>query len=179
VTRHRPLVSRLILTGLILSVLAGCATATRLDAASDVHALLIAIRDNDRAAFDARIDRKALKRSIESRLLDEAERRTDDPGLRALGALVAPVLADAADKAVIQPSTFRAVASSYGYRPDQPIPGQIAIAGALKAMPDGRVCATRKKDGPCVLIFSQEAGVWRLSGFEGDMGQLRNRRRQP
>ncbi|MDH4386528.1 MAG: DUF2939 domain-containing protein [Caulobacter sp.] len=171
--------ARLILTGLILTALAGCATAARLDAAGDVHALLVAIRDNDRVAFDARVDRKALKRSIESRLMEEAERRTEDAGLRALGALVAPVLADAADKAVIQPSTFRAVASSYGYRPDQPIPGQVAIAGALKAMPDGRVCATRKKDGPCVLIFSQEAGVWRLSGFDGDLGQLRSRRRQP
>jgi hypothetical protein len=184
VTRLRPpltrlLPARLILTGLILTALAGCATAARLDAAGDVHALLVAIRDNDRVAFDARVDRKALKRSIESRLMEEAERRTEDAGLRALGALVAPVLADAADKAVIQPSTFRAVASSYGYRPDQPIPGQVTIAGALKAMPDGRVCATRKKDGPCVLIFSQEAGVWRLSGFDGDLGQLRSRRRQP
>lgn len=177
--RHRPPVSRLVVTALILSVLAGCATAQRLDAAGDVHALLVAIRDNDKAAFDALVDRKALKRSIESRLLQEAERRTEDAGLRALGALVAPVLADAADKAVIQPSTFRAVASTYGYRPDQPIPGRVAIAGALKAMPDGRVCATRRKDGPCVLIFSQEAGVWRLSGFQGDLGELRHRRRQP
>jgi hypothetical protein len=71
------------------------------------------------------------------------------------------------------------VASTYGYRSDQPIPGRVAIAGALKAMPDGRVCATRHKDGPCVLIFSQEAVVWRLSGFQGDLGELRHRRRQP
>ncbi len=32
---------------------------------------------------------------------------------------------------------------------------------------------TRKKDGPCILIFTQIDGVWKLSGFEGDMKQLK------
>ena len=49
----------------------------------------------------------------------------------------------------------------------------MAIAGSLKAMDDGRVCATKSKDGPCVLVFSQENGVWKLSGFEGDISTLR------
>ena len=41
-------------------------------------------------------------------------------------------------------------------------------------MPDGRVCATRKQDGPCLLIFTKaEDGHWRLSGFEGDASMLR------
>jgi hypothetical protein len=158
-------------------LLAGCATAARIDAAGDVHALLIAIRDNDKAAFNARVDRAALKRSIESRLIGEAEKAISDPNLRALSSLLAPALADAADKALIQPSTFRSIANSYGYRPDQPIPGRIAIAGALKRLPDGRVCATRRKDGPCVLIFTNEEGTWRLSGFEGDIDELRTKSR--
>jgi hypothetical protein len=158
-------------------LLSACATAARIEAAGDVHALLIAIRDNDRAEFDARVDRPALKRSIEGRVMAEAEKATNDSGLRALGALLAPAIANAADKTLIQPSTFRSVASYYGYRPDQPIPGQIAIAGALKALPDGRVCATRKKDGPCVLMFTQEGGTWRLSGFEGDIADSRTKGR--
>lgn len=162
---------------LALSLLTACATAARLDAAGDVHALLIAIRDNDKAAFNDHIDRPALKRSIEARLMAEADKATEDPGLKALGALAAPYLADAADRALIQPSTFRGIAYHYGYRPDQPIPGQVSIAGALKALPDGRVCATRAKDGPCVLIFTREDGTWRLSGFEGDVADLRDRRR--
>ncbi|MBI1404701.1 MAG: DUF2939 domain-containing protein [Caulobacter sp.] len=166
----------LLLIGLT-AALASCATATRLDAAGDVHALLIAIRDNDKAAFNAHVDRPALKRSIEARLMAEADKATSDPGLKALGALAAPYLADAADRALIQPQTFRSIAYSYGYRPDQPIPGQVSIAGALKALPDGRVCATKKKDGPCVLIFTREDGAWRLSGFEGDIADLRDRRR--
>jgi hypothetical protein len=40
-------------------------------------------------------------------------------------------------------------------------------------MPDGRVCATKLKNGPCMLMFTQEDGVWRLTGFEGDTSMLR------
>lgn len=165
------------LMAILSASLSACATATRLDAAGDVHALLIAIRDNDKAAFNSHVDRQALKASIEARLVDEAGKRTKDENLRALGALAAPYLAEAADKALIQPSTFRSVAYQYGYQPGQPIPGQVAIAGALKAMPDGRVCATKSKDGPCVLIFTRKDGVWKLSGFEGDVADLRGKRR--
>ena len=165
-----------ILIGL-LATLSACATATRLDAAGDVHALLISIRDNDKAGFNAHVDRQALKASIEAHLVEEAGRRTKDENLRGLGALMAPYLAEAADKALIQPSTFRSVAYQYGYKPGQPIPGQVVIAGSLKAMPDGRVCATKTKDGPCVLIFTRTDGVWKLSGFEGDVADLRGKRR--
>lgn len=165
-----------ILIGL-LATLSACATATRLDAAGDVHTLLISIRDNDKAGFNAHVDRQALKASIEAHLVEEAGRRTKDENLRGLGALMAPYLAEAADKALIQPSTFRSVAYQYGYKPGQPIPGQVVIAGSLKAMPDGRVCATKSKDGPCVLIFTRTDGVWKLSGFEGDVADLRGKRR--
>lgn len=158
------------------AVLSACASVQRLDAAGDVHALLIAIRDDDQAAFDARVDRPALKREIEDRLLREAGSAKMDGGLKALGALLAPTLADIAGEALIQPRVFRSVAEYYGYRPTTPIPGQFAIASALKPLPDGRVCATRKKDGPCLLIFTEQAGVWRLSGFEGSLSELRIKR---
>src|SRR5215217_5348767 len=144
--------------------LAGCATASRLDAAGDVHALLVAIRDNDRAAFDARVDRPALKRSIESRLSAEADRANLNDGARAIAAL-------------IRPDVFRAAASYYGYKPDQPLPNRVAIAGALRYGPQGQVCATKKKDGPCLLVFNHIDGTWKLSGFEGDLSDLRGKRR--
>lgn len=154
--------------GLLLSA---CATAQRYDAAGDVHALLVAIRDNDQQAFDARVDRFALKAEIEQRLRKEGSKR----GAGFLGELLAPVLADAAGDAFIRPDVFRAVASHYGYKRDTPIPGPIAITGSLKRLDDGRMCAVRKKDGPCLLMFTEEKGVWRLSGFEGDLSMLRTR----
>ena len=44
-------------------------------------------------------------------------------------------------------------------------------------MPDGRVCATQEKDGPCLLVFTRSPeGRWRLSGFEGDLSTLKIRR---
>ena len=41
---------------------------------------------------------------------------------------------------------------------------------------DDHVCVTRRKDGPCVLTFKDEDHVWRLTGFDGDVGMLRTPR---
>jgi hypothetical protein len=164
---------------LAATTLSACATAERLDAAGDVHDLLVAIRDNDRAAFDRHVDRRALKASIESRLVRETQKADMDDRLKALGAILAPSLADLAGDALIQPKVFRGVANYYGYTPDKPIPGRLAIGAALKAMPDGRVCATKRKDGPCILVFTREEGAWKLSGFEGDISDLRAKAARP
>lgn len=152
--------------------LTACATVHRLTAANDVHALLVSIRDNDRATFDAHVDRRALQDEIAARLAEQG-RKSSSSSLGALGAMLAPSLAQFAGDALIQPKVFRQVAEYYGYKADTQIPSALAIAGSLKAMPDGRVCATRKKNGPCMLVFTQEAGVWRLTGFEGDTSMLR------
>jgi hypothetical protein len=165
------------LAALVLSALAlsGCATVQKLDAASDVHALLISIRDGDRATFDALVDRRALKQEIQSRLVAEARRDPRVPAV--LAAILAPGIADLAGDALIQPEVFRAVAEYYGYRRDTKIPGVIGISTTLRPLDDGRVCATSKKDGPCLLTFTQAPDSrWKLSGFEGDLSMLRLRR---
>jgi hypothetical protein len=87
--------------------------------------------------------------------------------------MLAPSLAQFAGDALIQPKVFRQVAEYYGYKPDTALPNTLAIASSLKALPDGRVCATKKKNGPCMLIFTQQDGVWRLTSFEGDTSMLR------
>jgi len=155
--------------------LSGCATTARYEAAGDVHALLVAIRDNDRAAFDRHVDRRALKNNLESRVMREVGRREMDDGARALAAIIAPGLADVAVEAFLRPEAFRAAASYYGYTPDQPLQNRIAIGSALRYRDDGSVCATRKKDGPCLLVFARQDGVWKLSGFEGDLADLRGK----
>jgi len=152
---------------------AGCVTAERIDAAGDVHALLIAIRDDDRATFDAHVDRDALERELESRILDRTEAPNQSDTIRELGAALARPLSRLAGDALIRPQVFRAVAEFYGYKPDTPIPGRFVIANALRALPDGRVCAAKKRDGPCLITFADEQGVWRLVSFDGDVGMLR------
>jgi len=162
-----------IFAALLALILAACATTSRLDAAGDVHALLVAIRDNDRAVFEQHIDRPALRRQIEGRLVREARSSDAPEGLRALGIALAQPAAQIATATMIQPRVFRMAAENYGYTPDQPIPGRVTIASALKYLPDGRVCATRKKGGDCLLIFSEAGGTWRLTGFEGELSDLR------
>ncbi|MCK5909705.1 MAG: DUF2939 domain-containing protein [Caulobacter sp.] len=160
----------------VAASLTACATADRYDAAGDVHDLLVAIRDNDRARFDAHVDRRALKGQIEARLMDEARRRGgSSDALAALTALAAGPIADVAGEALIRPETFHAAATYYGYTPDRPIPGRVAIASTLRPMGDGRVCAA-KKDGPCLLTFTREGATWRLTSFDPQAANLHLRR---
>lgn len=154
--------------------LSSCATtAQRIDAAADVHALLVSIRDNDRATFEAHVDRTALKRSIESRLLQETRRSSAHDALKALGVILAPGLAELAGETLVQPRVFRAVAEYYGYEPGDPLPNALVIASSLRHLQNGRVCATRTQGGPCLLTFTESAGVWKLSSFDGDLSMLR------
>jgi hypothetical protein len=148
--------------------LAGCATAQRLGAANDVHALLLSIRNNDVATFDAHVDRPALKRQIESLIVERTNKRYGG-----LASLLAPGLAGFAGDTLIQPQVFKYVAQQYGYGDNAKIPNAIEIAAALKTLPDGRVCATKKKNGPCTLVFTHEEGGWKLTGFQGDVKDLR------
>jgi hypothetical protein len=151
----------------LATTLAACASVQRLDAAGDVHALLIAIRDDDQAAFDAHVDRPALKRDLQAKLNQRIDKR-----LQGWAALLGPSIVDVAGDALVQPGVFRLVARRYGYTPESRIPNVIEIAGALKPLPDGRVCAVTKKNGPCLLTFTKEQGVWRLTSFNGDFSML-------
>ena len=166
---------RVILICLAALTLSACATVQKLDAANDVHALLVAIRDNDEPTFDRLTDRRALKREIENRLVLEARRDTRVP--TALAALLAPALADLAGEALIEPEVFRAVAEYYGYSRDTRIPGPIGISTKLRQLPDGRLCAAKTDAGPCLLTFTRSVDDhWRLSGFDGELSMLRLRR---
>jgi len=162
-----PILATLALAAALLS---GCAETARIGAAADIRAFLISIRDGDRAAFDAHVDRPLLKEQIRARLLAAAARRGAEGGdLAALGLVLARPLADSLAESLIQPDVFRAVAEYYGYRPDAPIPGDLTIASSLRSIDEGHVCVTKGKSGPCVLDFRNEAGTWRLIGFEGDL----------
>jgi hypothetical protein len=162
---------RAVLIAVMALALAACATATRYDAAGDIHALLVAIRDNDKPAFDAHVDRPALKAQMRDRLTAAAIQRGG-----ALGGLLAQTfggMTDALVDAAVQPQVFLAVAEAKGYRPSQPLPGRVAITGSLRYLEGDRVCVTGKKDGPCLLVFRDEGGTWRLIAFEGPLDALK------
>lgn len=165
---------RPILAVLAALSLAACAEAERFDAAGDIHALLVSVRDDDKAGFDAHVDRKALKKQLRARIMAEAARRSGgDPTVTALGAMLAKPLADAAAEQLVQPEAFRAVADYLGYGEDRPIPNAVVIAQGLRRIDDDHVCVARKSGAPCLLIFTNEDHAWRLTGFDGDFGMLK------
>lgn len=169
----RPAMKFPLLIALIAVSLSGCASVQRIDAAGDVHALLISIRDNDQAAFDARIDRNALRDQIEGQLVVRARQAKMDDRLKGLAMLLTGPAAQVASDTLLRPNVFKAAAEYYGYTPDKPIPGQLAIASTLRSTGEGRVCAARSKTGPCLLSFASEDGVWKLVSFDGDPAQLK------
>lgn len=161
----------------VLSALAmaGCATTQRISAAPDVHALLIAIRDDDRQTFDNLVDRKALEAQLQAGMVDRARGANVADGWKALGLVLSGPVSRLAGDVLIKPDVFRAAAEYYGYRPGTPIPNSLMVAGALKALPDGRVCATRRNHDTCLMTFADEGGTWRLVGFDGDAALLHMR----
>ncbi|OYX34531.1 MAG: hypothetical protein B7Y99_05195 [Caulobacterales bacterium 32-69-10] len=159
-------------------LLSGCATVGRVDAGADIHAVLVSIRDGDRATFEAHVDREALKTQLRARVISEVASGSPNgvASIPGLGAFAAGPLVDLAVDAFLRPEVFRAVAELRGYSVDRPIPGAFAIAQAVRPLGDGTACVFTKKDGPCVLVFRNDAGTWRLIGFEGDLSMLRPRR---
>ncbi len=159
----------------LVALLGACASTARLSAAGDIHAFLVAIRDDDKTTFNAHVDRPALKAQLRDKLVADAGRR--DPGLGALAAALGPPLVDVAVDKLVQPEVFREVAEGLGYSPDKPLPGSLSIAEALRPIDDTHVCVVRKKDAPCIFVFADEGGVWRLTAFEGDLSDLAHSRR--
>ncbi len=163
---------RLAVPVLLALAMAACATVPKFEAAGDIHAFLVAIRDGDRESFDAHVDRPALKAQLKSRLIAEQAQAHGNESWQALGAVLAGPLVDVGVDALVQPQTFRAVALRLGYAPEQPIPNRLQIDAFLRAIGDGSVCVVTRRDGPCTLVFHDEDGVWRLVGYEGDLGRL-------
>ena len=160
---------RLVLAPALALLAAACATVPRLQAASDIHAFLVSVRDGDRATFDAHVDRPALKVQLRSRVLGETARSQGTQSWAALGAALAGPLVDVAVDALVQPSVFRAEAIRIGYDPNRPLPSSLQLAALVRPLGDGRVCVTTTHGGPCVFDFNDEGGVWRLTGYEGSL----------
>ncbi len=143
--------------------LQACATPERLEAAGDVHALLVSIRDGDRAGFDDHIDRSALDDETQAALVHRSEAAGLGGTGAGLGVLASGPLSRVAGGLLLRPEVFRAVAYAYGYRPGEALPRTLALATVLRPQGGGRICAIDPKTGSCLLSFTRESGVWRLT----------------
>ena len=152
-----------------VAAVTACASVPRLTAASDIHALMVAIRDGDRAAFDAHVDKPALKLQLRSRVLGETARAHGAGSWQAAGAAMAGPLVDLAVEALVRPQVFRAEAIRLGYDPNTAVPNALAIAAQVRSLGSGRACLSEVRGGPCVFDFADRGGVWRLVGYDGPL----------
>jgi hypothetical protein len=164
---------RPILACLTVLTLAACSTVERVDAAADVHSFLVAVRDNDGPAFSRYVDRPAIARSLEVRLRAEARNADVPREVRAIGAVLAAPAASVLTETLIRPSVFRYVATEMGYTPDRPLPRTFDIAGGLRPIDSGRVCAAESKNGPCLLTFAREGDTWKLVSIDAPLKDLK------
>jgi Protein of unknown function (DUF2939) len=164
-----PVAGRRIAPALGLSLLlSACATGERLGAAQDVHAFLLSVRDNDRASFEAHVDRRALEGEMQRIIAAKAANAKGVGPLKPFTGLLAIPVARAAGDALIRPEVFRFAAEYYGYRPGQPVPNVVALAVYLTPVSDDQVCARHGKPPRCLLTFAKEGATWRLVSIGDD-----------
>ena len=175
-TAPRPAAWRRAAFGALL-LAAGCISATRYDAAGDIRAFLVAVRDGDARTFDDHVDRPALKTNLKARVIEHFAGAHGPLSAEAGGAvLAAGPLADLAVDALAQPQVFRAAAALAGYGPDTRVPGPLVLGQDLQTLDGDRVCALIRRR--CAFVFKREDdNVWRLIDFEGDLSLLERRRR--
>lgn len=155
------------------AIVAGCATVERYDASNDIRGFLIAVRDGDRAGFDAHVDRPALKANLKARLLAATAARYGTSSRQTLGAALAQPLVGVAVDALVQPQVFKAAAELEGYGSETRIPNALVLGQGIRPVGSDRVCAMIR--GQCAFIFKREDGVWRLIDFAGDFSLLKRK----
>jgi hypothetical protein len=151
----RPHLVAAALAALVLTGAAGCQQArAQYDAAEDVRAFIVAVQEDDRAAFERHLDRDALRAQLLEQLRGQAG---------PLGNLLSEGLVDQ----LLRPESFRLLIERSGVKR---VPTAAEIATQLRVVEDGRVCLPRSQGGPCAVTFAQEGGVWKLVAIDpGDV----------
>lgn len=155
---------RLIALAIAALSLAGCQQLTeRWQAATGVHDFLAAVQAGDQAAFEAHIDRPALRASLRDRLnsaLGAGEAK------EVLGALLGSRSADSALDQMLTPESFRIIWRASRLPTDR-VPTAAEISPFMIMQAPGQACVRRGlKSNRCALDFKNEGGTWKLVGVE-------------
>jgi hypothetical protein len=136
--------------------LAGCGGAAPKGAAETASRLLAAALNNDRVAFEAEIDRAAVRDDVRRQVAELA---------RSTALEVDGGPSEFALDRMISPDAVRVVDAS-GRRPTA-APTASQVAPLMKAVDDKRVClrdAETRQD--CLLTFAKGKDHWRLVGMK-------------
>ena len=137
-------------------VLGGCGLGVRADAAHDIARFLDAARRDDRPAFEAALDRPALRADLHDQITDLGRGKL----LEVDGGPSEFTL----DRRVTPRSVQLAAAHSGLDASAAPTPAQ--VAARLKIRDRAHACLAPAGQDRCVLSFSKRAGAWRLAGLQ-------------
>jgi hypothetical protein len=135
--------------------LAGCGLDVRADAAQGIARFLDAVRRDDHRAFEAAIDRPALRSDLRDQLADlgRANELDIDGGPSEF----------ALDR-MITPAAFRLVSARNGEPvPMAPTSAQVALLMTVKDK--SHVCLGDETGRRCALAFAKRRGAWRLTAM--------------
>ena len=136
--------------------LGGCDIGVRADASKAIERFLTAVHNGDQAAFEAGIDRHALRADLRDQLTDLA---------RAKGVIVEGGPSEFALDRMISPAAFRLVQANTGEAlPVAPSAAEIALI--MKVRDKTHVCVGDPEKPRCLLSFAKRSGVWRLVGMQ-------------
>ena len=145
--------------GSVLAVAACQQAATQYDAAEDVRAFIVAVRENDQATFERHLDRPVLR----AQLLQQVRAAIGDSAGPLGGAL-----AEQAVDQLIRPESFKLALDRAGAPARTPTAAEIATQ--LRVVENGQVCLPRSTDGPCAITFAQSGSDWKLVAIDaGDV----------
>lgn len=156
------MVARMSQDGLRFALLAlalllnGCGLDVRADAAKGIVSFLDAVHRGDRPAFEAALDRPALRADLRAQLVGLGRARALDvdggPSEFALDRMITPRAIK-----LVEAHTGQAASRS---------PTAAQIAPTLKVADRRRVCVSDPGRGRCLLTFAKEKGAWRLVGMQ-------------
>ncbi|WP_397420346.1 hypothetical protein [Phenylobacterium sp.] len=151
------MIRRLLVIAFVSAGLAGCGDAAPRGATESAARLLAAAAKGDRVAFEAEIDRPAVRDDVRRQMSEVARSRVLDveggPSEFALDRMIGP---DAVH--LVRAGSSQALTTA---------PGVDQIAGQMKAIDGNRAClADARAPDRCLLTFARAKGGWRLVGMQ-------------
>lgn len=136
--------------------LGGCDIGVRAEASKAIERFLTAVHNDDRKAFEAAIDRNALRADLRDQLTDLA---------RAKGVVVEGGPSEFALDRMITPAAFQLVEARTG-QALHVAPNAAAIALMMQVRDRSHVCVGDPGKPRCTLSFAKRDGAWRLVGMQ-------------
>jgi hypothetical protein len=151
------MIRRLLVIAFASAGLTGCGDSAPRGAAENASRLLAAAVKGDRVAFEAEIDRPAVRDDVRRQMSEVARSRVLDveggPSEFALDRMIGP---DAVH--LVRAGSSQALTTA---------PGVDKIAGQMKAIDGNRAClADARAPDRCLLTFARAKGGWRLVGMQ-------------